>query len=95
MSFKAVVINKEGENFTRDVKDIDKEFLKHGNVLVKIDYSSLNYKDGMILKNGGNLVKEYPHVPGIDFAGTVEESESGLPIAITHCPTFRLSESPR
>ncbi len=76
MSFKAVVINKEGENFTRDVKDIDKEFLKHGNVLVKIDYSSLNYKDGMILKNGGNLVKEYPHVPGIDFAGTVEESES-------------------
>ena len=76
MSFKAIVINKEGENFTRDVKDIDKEFLKHGNVLVKIDYSSLNYKDGMILKNGGNLVKEYPHVPGIDFAGTVEESES-------------------
>ena len=76
MSFKAVVINKEGENFTRDVRDIDKEFLKHGNVLVKIDYSSLNYKDGMILKNGGNLVKEYPHVPGIDFAGTVEESES-------------------
>jgi acrylyl-CoA reductase (NADPH) len=76
LSFKAVVINKEGENFTRDVRDIDKEFLKHGNVLVKIDYSSLNYKDGMILKNGGNLVKEYPHVPGIDFAGTVEESES-------------------
>ena len=76
MSFKAIIINKEGENFTREVKKIDNSFLKHGNVLVKIDYSSLNYKDGMILKNGGSLVKEYPHVPGIDFAGTVEESDS-------------------
>ena len=76
MNFKAILINKDGENFTREVKQIEKSFLKHGNVLVKIDYSSLNYKDGMILKNGGNLVKEYPHIPGIDFAGTVEESES-------------------
>ena len=76
MAFKAVIINKDGENFTREVKEIDKSYLKHGNVLVKIDYSSLNYKDGMILKNGGSLVKEYPHVPGIDFAGIVEESDS-------------------
>ena len=76
MGFKAIIINKDGENFTKEVKEIDQSFLKHGNVLVKIDYSSLNYKDGMILKNGGSLVKEYPHVPGIDFAGTVEESDS-------------------
>jgi len=77
MSFKAIVINKDGENFTREVKEVEKSFLTHGNVLVKVDYSSLNFKDGMILKNGGNLVKDYPHIPGIDFAGTVEESESG------------------
>ena len=77
MSFKAIVLNKDGENFTREVKEIEKSFLTHGNVLVKVDYSSLNFKDGMILKNGGNLVKDYPHIPGIDFAGTVEESESG------------------
>jgi len=77
MSFKAVVLNKDGENFTREVKEVEKSFLTHGNVLVKVDYSSLNFKDGMILKNGGNLVKDYPHIPGIDFAGTVEESESG------------------
>ena len=76
MSFKAIVLNKDGENFTREVKKVEKSFLTHGNVLVKVDYSSLNFKDGMILKNGGNLVKEYPHIPGIDFAGTVEESES-------------------
>ena len=77
MSFKAIVLNKDGENFTRKVKEVEKSFLTHGNVLVKVDYSSLNFKDGMILKNGGNLVKDYPHIPGIDFAGTVEESESG------------------
>ena len=77
MSFKAIVLNKDGESFTREVKEVEKSFLTHGNVLVKVDYSSLNFKDGMILKNGGNLVKDYPHIPGIDFAGTVEESESG------------------
>ena len=76
MNFKAIVVNQEGENFTREVKEIDKSFLNQGNVLVKIDYSSLNYKDGMILKNGGRLVKDFPHIPGIDFAGTVEESDS-------------------
>ena len=76
MSFKAIIVNQEGENFTREVKEIDKSFLNQGNVLVKVDYSSLNYKDGMIIKNGGKLVKDFPHIPGIDFAGTVEESES-------------------
>ena len=45
-------------------------------LLVKVDYSDLNYKDGMILKNGGRLVKEFPHIPGIDFSGTVLESEN-------------------
>lgn len=76
MNFKALIINQQDENFTREVKNIDSSFLKHGNVLVKVDYSSLNYKDGMILKNGGKLVKEYPHIPGIDFSGTVEDSQS-------------------
>ena len=74
--FKALVVNQEGENFTREIKSLDKSFLKHGDVLVKVDYSDLNYKDGMILKNGGRLVKEFPHIPGIDFSGTVIESEN-------------------
>ena len=76
MAFKALVVNQEGENFTREIKEVEQSFLKHGNVLVKVEYSSLNYKDGMILKNGGKLVKDFPHIPGIDFAGTVESSES-------------------
>jgi len=75
-NFKALVINQEGENFSREVKSIDKSFLKHGDVLVKVDYSSLNFKDALILKNGARLVKEFPHIPGIDFSGTVEESQN-------------------
>ena len=76
MAFKALVVNQEGENFTREVKTIDKSFLKHGDVTIQVDYSDLNFKDGMILKNGGRLVKEFPHIPGIDFAGKVLESEN-------------------
>ena len=74
--FKALILNQEGENFSREIKSIDKSFLKHGDVLVKVEYSSLNYKDALILKNGARLVKEFPHIPGIDFSGVVEESDN-------------------
>ena len=75
-NFKALVINQDGENFIREIKEIDKSFLKHGDVLVKVDYSGLNFKDALILKNGARLVKEFPHIPGIDFSGKVEESQN-------------------
>ena len=74
--FKAIILNQEGESFSRKVETVDKSFLKHGDVTVKIDYSSLNYKDALILNNGAKLVKEYPHIPGIDFSGTVVESKN-------------------
>ena len=74
--FKALIVNQEGENFQREIKVIDKNFLKHGDVLVKVDYSGLNYKDALILKNGARLVKEFPHIPGIDFSGKVIESQN-------------------
>ena len=73
--FKALILNQDGESFTREVKSIDKNFLKHGDVTVKVQYSGLNYKDALILKNGARLVKEFPHIPGIDFSGVVEESD--------------------
>ena len=73
--FKAIVLNQSGDKFSREVKTLNKSFLNSGDVLVKIDYSDLNFKDAMILKNGGKLVKEYPRIPGIDFSGTVEESK--------------------
>ncbi len=74
-NFKALVLNQDGENFTREIKSVDKNFLKHGDVTVKVHYSGLNYKDALILKNGARLVKEFPHIPGIDFSGVVEESK--------------------
>ena len=55
-TFKALVINQEGEKFTRAVSDLNLDFLKDGDVLVKVDYSDLNYKDALILKNGAKLV---------------------------------------
>ena len=75
-NFKALLINQEGENFTRGIKNIDKSYLKYGDVLVEVDYSGLNYKDALILKNGARLVKEFPHIPGIDFSGKVVESQN-------------------
>ena len=93
--FKALVINQEGENFTREVKELDLSFLNEGEVLVKVDYSDLNFKDAMILKNGGKLVKEYPRIPGIDFSGTVEESndtefKAGDEVILTGCKVGEL-----
>ena len=73
--FKAVLIDNQNEKFTREIKEIDISYLKDGNVLVKIDYSSLNFKDAMILKDGGRIVRKFPFVPGIDFSGTVIESQ--------------------
>ena len=93
--FKALVINQEGQNFTREVKELDLSFLNEGEVLVKVDYSDLNFKDAMILKNGGKLVKEYPRIPGIDFSGTVEESndtefKAGDEVILTGCKVGEL-----
>ena len=88
--FKAIVLNQSGEKFSREIKTLDKSFFKGGDVLVKVDYSGLNYKDALILKNGGKLVKEYPHIPGIDFSGKVIESDTlnfkpGDEVVLTGC----------
>ena len=88
--FKAIVIDNKNEIFSREVKELDKSFLNEGDVLVKIDYSDLNFKDAMILKNGGKLVKEYPRIPGIDFSGHVveskdEEFKEGDKVILTGC----------
>ena len=56
--FKALILNQDGENFSREVKSIDKSFLREADVTVKVHYSGLNYKDALILKNGARLVKE-------------------------------------
>ena len=89
-TFKALVINQEGENFSREVKDLNFDFIKDGDVLVKVDYSDLNFKDALILKDGAKLVKDFPRIPGIDFSGTVAKSDSdefkeGDEVILTGC----------
>ena len=74
--FKAIVIDNQSEKFTREIKELDLNFIDQGDVLVKVDYSDLNYKDALILNDGGKLVKEFPRIPGIDFSGKVLESNS-------------------
>ena len=88
--FKAVVLDQSGDKFSREIKTLDKSFFKSGDVLVKVDFSGLNYKDALILKNGAKLVKEYPHIPGIDFSGQVLESDNnnfkrGDNVVVTGC----------
>ena len=73
--FKAIVIDNQNDKFSRKIEELDTNSLKDGNVLVKVDYSDLNYKDALILNNGAKIVKKYPFVPGIDFSGTVVQSE--------------------
>jgi acrylyl-CoA reductase (NADPH) len=73
--FKALVVEKDAEGQTSAaVQSVDESALPVGNVTVAVDYSTVNYKDGLCLGSGGGLVRAWPHVPGIDFAGTVETS---------------------
>lgn len=74
-NFKALVVNNE-EQFTVDVKELSFNDLPEGDVLLKVEYSSINYKDSLAAIPDGNIVKSYPFVPGIDLAGTVISSEN-------------------
>ena len=76
MTFRAILLEEDDGTVTGSVTDLDEDRLPEGDVTVRIDYSDLNYKDGLILKGLARLVRTYPHVPGIDFSGTVEDSAS-------------------
>ncbi len=76
MSFNALVVNKNDEGKTSAaVEQINDDQLPDGDVTVAVEYSTVNYKDGLCIGPGSGLVRNYPHVPGIDFAGTVEASD--------------------
>ncbi len=72
--FHALVLDEADGDIRSSIQEIDEERLPDGDVIVAVDYSTLNYKDGMILSGVGRMVRRYPHVPGIDFSGVVEES---------------------
>ena len=87
-AFRALVLHENDGKIVPRLETLDESGLPEGEVSVRVEYSTLNYKDGMILQGQGRLVRAYPHVPGIDFAGTVEHSDSpefkpGDPVILT------------
>lgn len=74
--FSALVLTENDGKVTGAVQELGTDDLPEGDVTVRVTYSGLNYKDGMIVNGIGRLVRDYPHVPGIDFAGEVESSDS-------------------
>nr|WP_205762449.1 MDR family oxidoreductase [Magnetospirillum aberrantis] len=70
-----MLLNENEGKVSASVETLSADRLPPGDVTVRVDYSTLNYKDGMVLKGLGRLVRSYPHVPGIDFVGTVEASD--------------------
>ena len=74
--FSALVLDEAGGKVSSSIRRLTTAELPAGDVTVAVEYSTLNYKDGMVLNGLGRLVRQYPHVPGIDFAGTVEASDN-------------------
>ena len=74
MAFRAFVVNKNDDDFTLGVEQWEDDQLPAGDVTVAVEWSDLNYKDGLACTPNGRVVTSYPMVPGIDFAGTVVES---------------------
>lgn len=74
--FRGLVLEQAGDGVAASVKELREDDLPDGDVTIAVKYSDLNYKDGMILKGLGRLVRTYPHIPGIDLAGTVTSSSA-------------------
>ncbi|MBV8400033.1 MAG: oxidoreductase, partial [Acetobacteraceae bacterium] len=75
--FRAIVVTEEGKTVRHELRTLPVSDLPDGDTLVAVSHSTLNYKDGMVLRGLGRLVRDYPHVPGVDFAGRVVSCESG------------------
>lgn len=77
MAFNALLVSKDEDSgkTSAEVTEITEDQLPEGDVTVAVEFSTVNYKDGLCIGPGGGLVRNYPHVPGIDFAGTVESSD--------------------
>ncbi|MEM7044316.1 MAG: MDR family oxidoreductase [Pseudomonadota bacterium] len=80
--FKALMLTRhDDKSVTAKVEEVAEDRLPAGDVLVDVDYSTINYKDGLIIHNKAPLVRDFPHIPGVDFAGTVAETDhAGLAV---------------
>src|SRR5215467_9939422 len=90
--FKALIADQKDSQFSASIQEIDSSQLPFGEVLVRVAHSSLNYKDGLAVTGKPGVIRKFPMVPGVDFAGTVEESTSaafkpGDEVVVTGCGT--------
>src|SRR5271166_6031920 len=90
--FKALLVTQEDGKFAASIRELQREALPAGEVLVRVAYSSLNYKDGLAVTGRPGVIRKYPMVPGVDFAGVVEASSSpdfkpGDEVVVTGCGT--------
>jgi acrylyl-CoA reductase (NADPH) len=88
--FEALMLRREGDSFSAAIEQLSPAQLPNEGVLVRVEYSGLNYKDGLAVTNKGKIVRRFPIVPGIDLAGTVVESsdpslQPGDPVLATGC----------
>ncbi len=74
MGYRAIVVDKQGDAFSVGVKELSEGDLPQGDVTIRVEWSSINYKDGLALSPNGRVLRGYPMVPGVDLAGTVVES---------------------
>ena len=91
-TFKALLATQTDGKFAASIQEIDRSALPPGEVLIRVAYSSLNYKDGLAVTGRPGVIRKFPMVPGVDLAGTVEESSSpafhaGDPVVVTGCGT--------
>ena len=83
--FSALLVIKGDDGKTSaSVESLSEDQLPEGDVTVAVEYSTVNYKDGLCIGPGGGLVRNYPHVPGIDFAGVVEKSDDTRYLSLIH-----------
>src|SRR5580700_9515286 len=91
-TFRALLVTQTDGTFAASIQEIAREMLPPGEVLVRVAYSSLNYKDGLAVTGRPGVIRTYPIVPGVDFAGVVDESSSaefkpGDQVVVTGCGT--------
>jgi len=93
--FKALIADQKDSQFTASIQEIEQSQLPPGEVLIRVAYSSLNYKDGLAVTGKPGVIRKFPMVPGVDLAGTVEESSSasfkpGDEVVVTGCGTSEI-----
>src|SRR5471032_41566 len=74
--FNAILVERDAQPYRASLKKLDEAQLPAGDVTVRVEYSTLNYKDALAISGKGPVVRQFPMVPGIDFAGTVEHSSN-------------------